>query len=125
MNTLFDDVTECNGLVEGKRRRDEALARLREHRATIIRKLQIAAIHVSLETGTVCADDVRALVDIPPGMSPKVVGSAFRELADDGLLSHIGSRPSKRPLAHARPIKVWRLADAAAASAFLTAHASH
>ncbi len=122
MYSLFDNVTDCNGLVEGKRRRDEALARLREHRAAIIRKLQYAAIRVALETGKVCADDVRALVAIPPGMSPKVVGPAFRELVADGLLRYDSSRLSKRPAAHARTIKVWRLADSAAASAFLNSH---
>jgi len=125
MHSLFDDVPDCNGLDEGKRRRDVALARLHEHHADIIRKLQFAAIHVALETGTTCADDVRALVAIPPGMSPKVVGPAFRELAADGLLVRIGSRPSIRPEAHARSIAVWQLADSAAASAFLIAHASN
>lgn len=125
MLTLFDDVPDCNGLDEGKRRRDVTLLRLHERCTPIIRLLQIAAIHVALDTGTVCADDVRALVAIPPGTSPKVVGAAFRELVADGLLSYIGSRPSKRPITHARTIKVWRLADFAAASAFLTAHASN
>ena len=125
MFSLFDDVPDCNGLDEGKRRRDVALTHLREHRADIIRKLQFAAIRVALETGTTCADDVRELVAIPPGMSANVVGAAFRELVADGLLVCIGSRHSKRPAAHARSIAVWRLADSAAASAFLTAHASH
>ena len=125
MNSLFDDVPDFNGLDEGIRRRDMALTRLRERCTPIIRQLQIAAIRVALETGTVCADDVRALVDIPPGTSPKVVGAVFRELASGGLLSHIGSRPSERPIAHARTINVWRIADFAAASAFLTAHASN
>ena len=125
MFNLFDDLPANNGGAEGERRRDEALARLRVHRAALIRELQAAALRVALERGEVCADDVRALVPIPAGISPKVVGAAFRELADAGILSNTGTyRRSCRPAAHARSLPVWRLADDADAAAWLATHPS-
>lgn len=108
-----------NGPLEGEARRDAALNLLRQHRAALIRQFQFAAIRVALETGEVTADDVRPLVEIPPGISPKLVGTAFRDLADAGFLRRDGFRNSRRALAHARPLSVWRLADPAAAAAFL------
>lgn len=110
-----------NGPGDGEARRDAALALLRARRADLIRVLQAAALRVALERGEVCADDVRALVAIPPAMSPKCVGAAFRELADAGYLRRAGFRNSNRPIAHARPLSVWRLADAAGAAARLAA----
>lgn len=122
MTTLFDDLPANNGGAEGERRRDKALAILRARRSALIRELQAAALRVALDRGEVCADDVRTLVSIPPDMSPKAVGAAFRELADAAYLRRTGFRNSNRPAAHARPLSVWRLADAAGAAAWLAAH---
>ena len=61
------------------------------------------------------SDDVRDLVPIPAGISPKLVGCVFRDLADAGILRRFGFRTSALPVAHARPLSVWRLADAASA----------
>lgn len=107
---------------EGEARRDAALNLLRVRRAALIRQCTAAALRVALDRGEVCADDVRALVPIPPDVSPKLVGPVFRDLADGGILRHVGFRKSNRPTAHARPLGVWRLADAAGAVAWLAAH---
>ena len=69
-----------------------------------------------------CRDDVRALVPIPPGVSPKLVGCVFRDLSDARILRRAGFRTSTRPIAHARPLSLWQLADADAATAWLAAH---
>lgn len=106
---------------DGEARRDSALNLLRVRRADLIRACSAAALRVAIDRGEVCADDVRALVPIPAGISPKLVGCVFRDLADAGILRRIGFRNSKRPTAHARPLSVWHLADSAAASAWLAA----
>lgn len=106
---------------EGKARRDAALDRLRAHRAALIRECTAAALRVALDRGAVCADDVRPLVEIPAGISPKLVGVVFKDLAHAGILRRDGFRNSNRPAAHARPLSVWALADACAAHARLTA----
>jgi hypothetical protein len=106
----------------GEARRDAALNLLRVHRAAIIRDLTRAAARLALERHEITADEVRAVVPIPPGIKPVVVGAVFRDLADAGIIRRIGYRNSKRPAAHARPLAVWRLADAAAAHAWLAAY---
>jgi len=121
MTSLFDPGPPRNGTAEGGARRDAALALLRGRRSVLIRQLQTAALRIALESGELTADDVRAVVPIPPGISPKVVGAAFRELAVAGLLRRAGYVISTRPVAHARPLTLWRLADPAGASAWLAA----
>ena len=107
---------------KGKSLRDAALNRLRARRADLIRECTAAALRVALDRGEVCADDVRAVVPIPADISPKFVGVVFRDLADAGILHRAGFRNSTRPAAHARPLSLWRLADADAALARLAAH---
>ncbi len=104
---------------DGEARRDAALNHLRVRRADLIRECTAAALRVVLEGGQVCADDIRALVPIPPDISPKLVGCVFRDLSDARILRRAGFRTSARPIAHARPVSLWQLADAAAALAWL------
>ena len=106
----------------GEARRDAALDLLRVRRARLIRACTAATLRIVLQRGEVCADDVRAVVRIPTDVSPKFVGVVFRDLADAGILYRAGFRPSTRPAAHARPLSVWRLADADAAAAWLAEH---
>jgi hypothetical protein len=124
MFNLFDAAPAFNGAAEAEARRDKALSLLRVRRADLIRDCTAAALRVALDRAEVCADDVRAVVPIPGDISPKLVGVVFRDLADAGILRRVGFRPSTRPAAHARPLSVWQLADAAAALAWLAAHAS-
>jgi hypothetical protein len=106
------------GGADGEAPRGAALNLLRVRRATLVR-CTAAALRIALERGEVSADDVRAVVPIPPGISPKLVGGVFRDLADAGIFCRTGFRNSTRPAAHARPVSVWRLADPAAAAARL------
>ena len=117
VNSLFDSVPDTNG---GEALRDCALNQLRDYRPELIRQFSVAAIRIALDTGEVCADDVRALVSIPDGINPKFVGCVFRDLADAGILRRDGYQLTKRAIAHARPISRWRLADALKATARLT-----
>ncbi len=110
MSSLFESAPDNNG-AEGEALRDGALNRLRVHRPELIRQFTAAALRVALDSGEVCADDVRALVAIPPDISPKFVGCVFRDLADAGILRREGYQLTKRAIAHARPISRWRLAD--------------
>lgn len=106
----------------GESRRDAALALLRAHRAALVRDLTRATVRLAVDRNTVTADDVRAVVPIPPGIRPVVVGAALRDVALSGIVRRIGYRPSTRPAAHARPLAVWQLADRDAALAWLAAH---
>jgi hypothetical protein len=45
----------------------------------------------------------------------------FRDLANAGILRRAGFQNSTRPAAHARPLSVWRLANASSATVRLGA----
>ncbi len=104
----------------GEALRDTALDLLRQHRAALVRECTVAALRIALREGEVTADDVRAVVPIPPGINPKLVGAAFNDLAD-GILRRSGDRPSNRKLAHARRVTLWELGDHSAAIGRLAA----
>jgi hypothetical protein len=113
------------GRAEGEARRDAALTLLRSRRAALVRDLTRAAVRIALDRDTLTADDVRAIVPIPEGIRPAVLGAAIRELAVAGILRRIDYRRSSRPEAHARPLAVWQLADRGAAVAWLAAHPAY
>jgi hypothetical protein len=90
---------------------------LRACRAALVRRAQRALLSRLLDTGEATADDVRDVVPLPDGISPRVFGAAPKELATAGIIVAAGYRKSRRPEAHARPVTVWHLRDRRAAVA--------
>jgi hypothetical protein len=111
-----------SGLAEGKRRRDEALDLLSQYRPVLIRRVQRAFLDLLLTRGPSTIDPVRALVPIPSGISPKLVGPAVRALVKLKLVRRTGLSRSTRPEAHCRDLPVWAIADRPAARAWLAAN---
>ncbi len=110
------------GLVEGERRRDAALQLLRDRRAALVRRVQRAYLALLLDCGPSTTDAVRALVPIPAGTDPRLVGAAVRALAELDLIHRAGLSRSTRPEAHRRDLPVWAVSDRAAALAWLATH---
>jgi hypothetical protein len=107
---------------EGERRKLGALALLRDGREALVRRAQRAVLGVLMETGRASADDVRGLVELPPGVNAKVLGAAPGPLARAGIIRGAGYAKTCRPVAHARPVTIWMLADRAAAERWLRHH---
>jgi hypothetical protein len=122
LDTEGDPVTEILDIDESERRRDAALALLAERRAALIRRAQRALLLRLLDAGTETADDVRDAVPLPPDIGPRCYGAVPTPLAEAGLFRAAGYQRTARPLAHARPVTVWALADRAAALAWLDTH---
>jgi hypothetical protein len=123
MNTLvISDPPVHDGADEGERLRDAALARLAQLRREVMRRLQRAAVQIAIQHGCVCANQVRAVVPIPVGVSANVNGAAFRHLALARILRPDGFSQSCRPQDHASTLRVWTLADRAAAEKWLVDH---
>jgi hypothetical protein len=110
------------GLTAGERRRDEALALLRDHRASLVRRVQRAYVLHLLSSGPSTIDAARAAVPIPPGLDPRLVGAAVRGLAELRLIRRAGLSRSTRPQAHGRDLPLWQIADPAAAAGWLADH---
>lgn len=107
---------------DGAARRDDALGMLAAQRTLYVLRGRRALLAALLAHGEATADDVRAAVELPPGISPKLFGAVATPLAKAGIIEQAGYALTARPEAHARPVAVWRLADRAAAERWLAAH---
>jgi hypothetical protein len=111
------------GRHEGERRKDAAHALLAAHRGLIVRRAQRHICQTLLDGApTVTADDVRAAVELPPGIGPKLFGAAPAPLAKAGIIEPLGFTRTARPEAHARPLTVWGLRDRGKALDWLRDH---
>jgi hypothetical protein len=111
-----------SSLPEGERRKREQLARLAERRAVYVRRGRRALLLQLLAGRTATADDVRAAIQLPPGLDPRCLGAVPIALAEAGIIERVDYTPSMRSERHASIIAVWGLADRAAALAWLTDH---
>ena len=123
MTCPHDCKSPCNPCrCEGERRKADAFALLEAHREAVIRRAQRALLTVLLEHGTGTADDVRELVELPPGINAKCFGAAPGVLARAKIIRADGFAKTCRPVGHARPVTVWALADRPAAERWLRNH---
>lgn len=122
MKSVPDLPAPVDGRAEGKRRKDIAHQLLAARRERVVRLGQRALLNRMLTYGTATADDVRAAVALPDGVSPVCLGAAPGALARLCIIRRIGFVESSRACAHARPVSVWELADREAALAWLAAH---
>jgi hypothetical protein len=109
-------------LREGERRKAAAHSLLADHREAVVRRAQRALLTVLLETGSATADDVRELVELPPGIGPKCFGTVPPPLARAGIIRADGFTKTCRPVGHARPVTVWGLVNREKAESWLREH---
>ena len=85
----------------GRIGRDDALDLLERTRREWIASARDFALGVAKNSGSVCADDIHRLCPIPEGVDRRVMGAVFMipELVTAGFVQ------TKRPEAHARPIR--------------------
>lgn len=107
---------------EGERRKNEALSMLAERREPLVRQAQRALLERLLVAGTATADDVRDVVELPPGVDPKAFGAVPGALARAGIIRADGFEKTARPEAHARPVTRWTLANRCKAERWLSDH---
>jgi hypothetical protein len=62
------------------------------------------------------------MVESPPGIDPRYLGTVPGPLARAGIITRVGFDRSCRPSRHASIVSLWALADRAAAVAWLDAH---
>jgi hypothetical protein len=111
-----------DGRAEGEQRRDAALGLLRAYRRSLVLRVQRGFLMYLLAHGPDTCDPVRALVPIPAGTDPRLVGAAVRGLAEAGVIHSVGRRKSRRSKAHARHLEVWAIRDRFVALAWLRDH---
>lgn len=108
--------------LDGAGRRDAVLDVLADTRRRYVLAMQRALLHAQLERGACSIDDVRDAVPLPPDIDPRCAGAVHLPLVRAGIIAESAYRPSARPIAHARRIITWILADAAGAERWLAEH---
>jgi hypothetical protein len=121
MSTLDSRQADRN---EGERRKDAAHSLLVARRRVYVRRARRALLRLLLERETATADDIAEMVEpTPDGIDERWRGTVPGALAELGIIVDTGwSKKSSRPVAHARKITIWGLADRAAALAWLDRH---
>ncbi|NLF07621.1 MAG: hypothetical protein GX594_06535 [Pirellulaceae bacterium] len=113
---------EC-GSAEGERLKVDALTLLEARREVYVRRGRRAMLQTMLNgNGTATADDVRAAVELPPGMDPRCFGSVPGPLARAEIIRRAGFAKSARRERHASYILLWELADTDKAIRWLREH---
>jgi hypothetical protein len=124
-DTLFDEapvVATDPPPAAAERGKFEAFLRFELHHERLLLRARRALLGVLLERGSATADDIRELVALPPGVSPKVFGAVAWPLAELRIVERGEYVKSTRPEAHGRPNRQWVLRDRAAAVAWLAQH---
>jgi hypothetical protein len=110
--------TESNG----DARKDAAHALLEARRDQYVCLARRALLLHLLEHGTATIDDIRAVVELPDDINPKLFGAVPGALARAGIVRRVGFTMTARPAAHSRPISVWTLVDEEKAREWLAAN---
>jgi hypothetical protein len=69
-----------------------------------------AVVFCAHRSGTFTTDDVWVMIPAEfQTREPRALGAVMRNLQDQGVISPTGEyRPTQRPKAHGRPVRVWR-----------------
>lgn len=111
--------TMSPGLIEGRKRRDEAHHLLELKLQRTIRNARRRLLEIALRDGIATTDDVRTSLEIPHGLDWKFLGAVPRALSKHGLIRHAGYRESRIKENHARPIATWEIVERETALAWL------
>lgn len=69
-----------------------------------LKEARAIAKNICEKNGTVTSDDLRDILDPPPGIGAKIFGAVFQT----GFIP-CGMVPTRRPASHGRLIRVWRV----------------
>lgn len=92
-------------IAEGRRQRDSQLAMFEASQTDFLSRCRAIAVDIANKRGMVSINDIRAKVDVPPGVHPSVLGSVFR----DKRFYVAGYTQATHPAAHARIIRLYGL----------------
>lgn len=95
---------------EGELRRDEGIARADYYADLEWRTAAYTAlVDVAYLTPFLTSDDVWDRIDGPTTHEHRALGAIFRRASEAGVIAPTDTyRPTSRPSAHRRPIRVWR-----------------
>lgn len=117
---MNEPIDRAAGQDQGERRKGQAHALLEARREAYLCRARRAMLARLLEVGRATADDAAEAVGPVPGIDPRWRGPVPGPLAKAGIIRPTGIYvKSCRPVAHARRLILWELADWAEAKRWL------
>lgn len=99
--------TANTGLAQGRAIRDSQLALFEVRDAAFLSRCRALALVIARQEGQVSINDIRAILEPPPGVSPNVYGAVFK----DRRFKAVGYTQANHPSAHARVVRVYALKE--------------
>ena len=92
-------------IAEGRRQRDSQLAMFQASQSDFLSRCRAIAVDIASRRGTVSINEIRAKIQVPPGVHPSVLGAVFK----DKRFYVAGYTHADHPAAHARIIRTYAL----------------
>ena len=93
-------------LQAGRDMRDRQLDIFEETEHEFLERCRVVAVFTCMRKGQVSINDIRELIEVPPGLHPSVLGAVFRTKQ----FKRVGYTEAAHPQAHARVVRVYSLA---------------
>jgi hypothetical protein len=94
-------------LAAGRAMRERQLDIFEQQDHQFLERCRTLAVLVCQQRGQASINDIRAIIEVPPGVHPSVLGAVFRTKQ----FKKIGLCEASHKEAHARVIRVYALAD--------------
>jgi hypothetical protein len=94
-------------MTPGAEIKQRQLAMFEEREHSLLVRCRAYAATVARQHGQVSINDVREVIELPPGVHPSVLGAVFRTR----LFEAIGFTEATHPAAHARVVRVYKLRE--------------
>ena len=109
-------------MIRSRKASDKMPTSIKSRRAAVRAAAQRALISALLARGRASSDDIRSAIRIPSDIHPSCIGAAVSALVRDRLIELDSVVTTTRRVAHSRLLRVWRLVDRHAATAWIKAH---
>ena len=97
----------ANNLATGRDMRDRQLDIFEQRDHQFLERCRALAVLVCKQHGQVSIHDIRAFIEVPPGVHPSVLGAVFRTKQ----FKRVGFTEATHPQAHARVVRVYQLKE--------------
>jgi hypothetical protein len=93
-------------LAAGRAIRERQLDIFEQTDHQFLERCRALAVLICRQQGQVSINDIRAYIEVPPGVHPSVLGAVFRTKQ----FQKVGHTEATHPQAHARVVRVYSLA---------------
>jgi hypothetical protein len=98
-------MTAATQELAGRMLKEHQLAMFEAREHAFLERCRALAVELARRHGQVCINDIRAAIEVPPGVHPSVLGAVFRTRT----FQAIGYTEATHAAAHARIVRVYTL----------------